>query len=217
MAHVSSNPSPPVSLQPLDCSLSLMAQSKAIKNTCKHKLRTWKLAGNSRRYALCVDYSSPSLVSLQPLYRSSSLIAWLKAYKNTYQHNLRSHNTRNSQRFVQRVMHGQSMVASSPQCVSKAAVKSGQHSVSEMCPRGTLFSVDLNTNRGPIAKSRVKMISQHESKGRARRYPHLFFMDPAKVFAARTKLVGVLPGATAMRMVLTSMKCLCVCFEWKWR
>ena len=169
MAHVSSNPPPPVSLQPLDRSLLLMAKSKAIKNTCKHKLRTWKSAGNSRRYALCVDYSSPSPVSLvQPLYRSSSLIARLKAYENTYQHNLRSHNAQNSQRFVQRVMRGQSMVASSPQCVSKAAVKSGRHSVSEMCPRGTLFSVDLNTNRGPIAKSRVKMISRHESKGPGR-------------------------------------------------
>ena len=45
-------------------------------------------------------------------------------------------------------MHGQRIIASSFQCVSKAAVKLGRHSVSMTCPQGTLFSVDLNTVRG---------------------------------------------------------------------
>ena len=162
MCHIPHSP-PPVSLQPPYHSSSLIARSKAIKRSCELNLKMYKSEGNSRRYALCVDYPSPSPVSLQPLYRSSSLIARLKANKNTYQHNLRSYNTAgNSPRLVQRVLRGQSMVDSSPQCVS----------------------MDLNTNRGPIAKSRVKTISRHESKGRARRYPHLFFMDPAKAFAA---------------------------------
>ena len=81
MAHVSSNPPPPVSLQPLDRSLSLMAQSKAIKNTCKQKLRTWKSAGNSRRYALCVDYSfSGFSTTAVPFFVVDSAIESLRKY-----------------------------------------------------------------------------------------------------------------------------------------
>lgn len=115
-----------------------------------------------------------------------------------------------------RRMHGQSVVASSPQCVSKAAVKSGRHSVSVTCPRGTLFSVDLNTNRGAFAKSKVKMLHKLARRNKVeQKVPtlilHGFGQDvrhPNKVFT--TEIGGLFEGhsiASSTRRTLSLRFC----------
>ena len=47
---------------------------------------------------------------------------------------------------------------------SRAAVMSGLHAVSVMCPRGVLYSVSRNTRVSRSGKSKVKMICRQENQ-----------------------------------------------------
>ena len=79
-------------------------------------------------------------------------------------------------------MQGHRVVFSSPQCLSKAAVKSGLHCVSVTCPRWALFPVDFNNKRGLVEKSGIK--TRQEVLTKERKYSRFSFMDSAKVLAA---------------------------------